>query len=148
MKVMANMAEMGIPFQNSALVTTQRFIAKNPDVMRRVVKAFVEGIHIIRINPQMTKRAIGKYMRMKDPKELEESYEIMDSLTQQKPYPTLEGFKNIIVELSPKIPAARSAEPKDFVDMRFLDELDRSGFIDGALSLKKQDLSISRHCIT
>jgi hypothetical protein len=41
----------------------------------------------------------------------------------------LEGFKNIIAELSPKIPAARTADPKDFVDVRFLEELDRSGFI-------------------
>ena len=131
MRVIANMAEMGIPFQNSALVTSQRFIANNPDVMRRLVKSFVEGIHLIKTNPEVTKRAIGKYMRMKDQKELDESYEILDSLTQRKPYPTLEGFKNIIGELSSKIPAAKSAEPKDFVDVRFLQELDRSGYIDG-----------------
>ena len=131
MRVIANMAEMEIPFQNSALVTSQRFIANNPDVMRRLVKSFVEGIHLIKTNPELTKRAIGKYMRMKDQKELDESYEILDSLTQRKPYPTLDGFKNIISELSSKIPAAKTAEPKDFVDVRFLQELDRSGYIDG-----------------
>ena len=131
MRVIANMAEMGIPFQNSALVTSQRFSANNPDVMRRLVKSFVEGIHLIKTNPEVTKRAIGKYMRMKDQKELDESYEILDSLTQRKPYPTLEGFKNIISELSAKIPAANTAEAKDFVDVRFLQELDRSGYIDG-----------------
>src|SRR6185503_2012906 len=85
MKVMANMAEMGIPFQNSALVTTQRYIAKNPDVMRRLVKSFVEGIHLVRTNPEVTKRAIAKYMRITDQKELDEAYEILDSLTQRKP---------------------------------------------------------------
>ena len=131
MRVMANMAEMGIPFQNSALVTTQRFIAKNPDIMRRLTKSFVEGIHLIRTNPDVTKRAVAKYMRMKDQKELDEAYEILDGLTQRKPYPTLEGFKNIIAELSPKIAAARNADPNDFVEVRFLEELDRSGFIDG-----------------
>lgn len=114
MRVMVNMAEMEIPFQNSALVTTQRFIAKNPDVMRRLTKSFVEGIHLIKTNPEVAKRAVGKYMRMKDEKELDEAYEILDSLTQRKPYPTVEGFKNIIAELSPKIPAARTADPKDF----------------------------------
>jgi ABC-type nitrate/sulfonate/bicarbonate transport system substrate-binding protein len=131
MRVMANMAEMGIPFQNSALVTTQRYVAKNPDVIRRVTKAFVEGIHLIRSNPEVAKRAIAKYMRMRDQKELAEAYEILDSLTQRKPYPTLEGFKMIIDDLRPKIAAARTAEPKDFVDVRFLEELDRSGYIDG-----------------
>ena len=128
---MANMAEMGIPFQNSALVTSQRFIAKNPEITRRLVKSFVEGIHLIKTNPEPTKRAIGKYMRMKDQKELDEAYEILNSFTQRKPYPTLEGIKTIISDLSPKIPAAKTAEPKDFVDVKFLEELDRSGYIDG-----------------
>jgi NitT/TauT family transport system substrate-binding protein len=131
MRVMANMAEMGIPFQNSALVTTQRYVAKNPDVMRRVTRAFVEGIHLIRANPEVAKRAIAKYMRIKDQKELAEAYDILDSLTQRKPYPTLEGFKMIIDDLRSKIAAAKTAEPKDFVDVRFLEELDRSGYIDG-----------------
>ena len=54
MRVLANMEEMGIPFQNSALVTTQRFIAKNPEVMRRLTKSFVEGIHLIKTNPKVT----------------------------------------------------------------------------------------------
>ena len=130
MRVLANMQEMEIPFQNSALVSTQRFVAKNPDVMRRLTKSFVEGIHLTKTNPHITKQAIGKYMRLREERELEEAYEILASLTQRKPYPTLEGFKNIIAELSAKIPAAKTAEPKDFIDVRFLDELDRSGYID------------------
>ena len=130
MRVLANMQEMEIPFQNSALVSTQRFVAKNPDVMRRLTKSFVEGIHLTKTNPHITKQAIGKYMRLREERELEEAYEIFASLTQRKPYPTLEGFKNIIAELSAKIPAAKTAEPKDFIDVRFLDELDRSGYID------------------
>ena len=130
MRVLANMQEMEIPFQNSALVSTQRFVAKNPDVMRRLTKSFVEGIHLTKTNPHITRQAIGKYMRLREERELEEAYEILASLTQRKPYPTLEGFKNIIAELSAKIHAAKTAEPKDFIDVRFLDELDRSGYID------------------
>mgnify|MGYP001586700119 FL=1 len=35
------------------------------------------------------------------------------------------------LSLVPKqIPAAKTADPKDFVDIRFLEELDRSGYID------------------
>ena len=57
--------------------------------MRRLMKSFVEGIHLIKTNPEVAKRAIAKYMRMKDEKELAEAYEILDSLTQRKPYPTI-----------------------------------------------------------
>jgi hypothetical protein len=47
-----------------------------------------------------------------------------------KPYPTVKGFRLVLDELSKKIPAAKPANPRDFADMRFLDELDRSGFFE------------------
>jgi hypothetical protein len=37
----------------------------------------------------------------------------------------------VFAELSEQIPAAKTADPRDFVDTRFLEELDRSGYIDG-----------------
>jgi len=43
---------------------------------------------------------------------------------------TVEGIKAVLDELSPKLPAARTARPRDFMDTRFIEELDRSGFID------------------
>ena len=98
---------------------------------RRIVKSFLEGIHLMRTNPDLAKKALSKYMRSSDPKELEESYQLLKSLIPVKPYPTLEGFKTVFAELAEKVPAARSANPKDFVDTRFLEEFDRSGFIDG-----------------
>jgi hypothetical protein len=47
-----------------------------------------------------------------------------------KPYPSAEGFKTILDDLAKKLPAARTANPKDFIDARFIQELDKSGYID------------------
>jgi len=47
-----------------------------------------------------------------------------------KPYPTHEGFRAVFDELSAKIPATKNANPKDFIDTRLLEELDKSGYID------------------
>jgi len=131
MKILANMAEMDIPIQHIGLVTSQKFAQTNPDLTRRIVKSFLEGIHLMRGNPEITKKALSKYMRINDPRELEESYQLLKSLIPIKPYPTLEGFKTVFAELAEKVPAARTANPKDFVDTRILEEFDRSGFIDG-----------------
>ena len=57
------------------------------------------------------------------------SYQLLKSLVPMKPYPTLEGFQTVFAELAEKVPAKRTANPKDFVDARFLEEFDRSGFI-------------------
>jgi hypothetical protein len=55
----------------------------------------------------------------------------MRNLLPRKPYPTLEGFKAVFAELSDQTPAAKTADPKDFIDTKMLEELDRSGYIDG-----------------
>jgi NitT/TauT family transport system substrate-binding protein len=131
MRVFANMEEMDIPFQQVGLNTTQRYIARSPEVVRRVVKSIVEGVQVIRTSPVIAKRAIGSYMHIKDEKVLEESYQQLKTTAETKPYPSADGFKTILDELTRKLPSARNANPKDFFDARFIQELDKSAYIEG-----------------
>jgi NitT/TauT family transport system substrate-binding protein len=130
MRILANIEDMGFPVQASALVTTERFIKKNEDVTRRAIKSIIESIHLMKTNPEFTKRSIRKYMRFKDDRDTEEAYQIIRDIVPKKPYPTVEGVKAVLDELSLKLPAAKTAQPRDFMDTRFIEELDRSGFID------------------
>jgi len=43
----------------------------------------------------------------------------------------IEGADDLIDELAKKLPAARTVNPRDFMDTRFIQELDKSGYIDG-----------------
>ena len=131
MRVLANIEEMGFPVQASALVSTEQFVRKNPDLTRRAIKSIIESIHLVKTNPELTKRAIRKYMRFKDDRDTDEAYQIMHDVTPRKPYPTMEGMKTVLDELALKVPAAKAAQPREFMDTRFIEELDRSGFIDG-----------------
>jgi ABC-type transport system involved in cytochrome bd biosynthesis fused ATPase/permease subunit len=97
---------------------------------RRAVRSIVESIHLIKTNPEITKRSIRKYLRFKDERDTDEAYQIMRDTLARKPYPTVDGVKTVLEELSAKLPAAKTAQPRDFMDLRFIDELDRSGFID------------------
>ena len=56
--------------------------------------------------------------------------EALREIVRPKPYPSIEGFKTIIKDASERIPAAKTANPKDFIDVSLLEELDKSGFID------------------
>jgi NitT/TauT family transport system substrate-binding protein len=131
MKILLNMAELNIFYQGTGLVSTQRFIAKNRDVARRIVKSYIEAIHLVRSNPEATKRAFVKYRKSKDEKQLDDAYQTLREIVKIKPYPNLEGFKTIFKDVSDRIPAARTANPREFVDTSFLEELDKSGYIDG-----------------
>jgi len=131
MRVLANMEEMNVPFQHTGLVTTRAQLAKAPDISRRVVKAFVEGIHLATTNTEVAKQAFRRYIRLQQDREQEEAVQVLRSFLPRKPYPTMDGFKAVFAELAEQIPAAKSADPKDFIETKFLEELDRSGHIDG-----------------
>jgi hypothetical protein len=96
-----------------------------------MVKSYVDAIHIVRTSPEITKQAFVKYRKTKDAKLLEDAYQTLRETVKQKPFPNLEGFKTIFKDVSERIPAAKSANPREFVDISFLEELDKSGYIDG-----------------
>jgi len=67
-------------------------------------------------------------MRTNDPDVLEESYQGYIKMIPKKPYPTLKGIQYMLDVLAPTIPAARTAKPEQFVDLSFLQELEKEGF--------------------
>jgi NitT/TauT family transport system substrate-binding protein len=130
-KILLNLRDLNVPYQGSGLVTTQRLIVRNRDLARRMVKTYVEAIHLVRTNPALSKRAFAKYRQSKDEKRIDDAYQALREVVKPKPYPSVEGFKTIITDALDRIPAAKTANPKDFIDTSLLEELDRSGYIDG-----------------
>jgi NitT/TauT family transport system substrate-binding protein len=130
MKILLNLRDLNVPYQGSGLVVTQRLIARNRDMVKRFLKAYVEAIHAVRTNPALSKRAFAKYRQTRDEKHLEDAYQTLREVVKPKPYPSIDGFKTIIQDAVGRVPAARNANPRDFMDTSLLEELDRSGYID------------------
>jgi hypothetical protein len=72
----------------------------------------------------MTKRAFVKYRKTKDEKQLEDADQTLRDVVKPKPYPNMESFKTIFKDVSDRMPAAKAADPSEFVDVSFLRELD------------------------
>ena len=128
--VLFNLEETIIPYQHAGLVTTRKFISSRPDITRRVVKSIVEGAALVRKEPAIAKRALSARLHIKNEKELEETYHLLNGFTRPKPYPSLDGFRAILSTLMGRMPAAKTADPKDFSEPKFIEELDQSGYID------------------
>ncbi|MBM4263200.1 MAG: ABC transporter substrate-binding protein [Deltaproteobacteria bacterium] len=131
MRTILNMAELKIFYQGTGLVATQRYIASHRDIVRRMVKSYLEGIHIVRTNPEEARRTFVKYRKTKDPKPIEDAYQTLREVVKPKPYPNLESFRTIFKDVAGSMPAARTANAREFVDTSFLEEFDKAGFIDG-----------------
>ena len=126
------LASVSLPYQGAGVATTRKFIRENPDIVRRYVKSQIEAVHRIKTDREMGSKVLVKYLGSQEKEILERTYDLnsADDKLPPKQYPTLEGLKNIIEPLAEKDPKAKAAKPEDFVDVRFIKELDDSGFID------------------
>ena len=131
LNILADLQMLGLEYQHTGLAVSQSLIKSNPELVRNVLKAFVEGIHYMKTHREEALAIMAKYLKTDDPDMLQEAYEsICQTLIPEKPYPTIKGIQIIVREMGAKDASARAARPEQFVDLSFIKELDRSGFID------------------
>ena len=140
--LMADLQMLGLEYQHTGLATTQAFIRSRPDLVRSVMKAYVEGIHYYKTHRAESLAILTKYLRTSDTDVLSEVYEDVGlRLTAEKPYPTLRGIGIMLRELTATNPKITAVRPEEFVDLTFIKELDGSGFID---RLYKTTVAVAR----
>ncbi len=131
LNTLADLQMLGLEYQHTGLAVSQKTIKAQPEAVRNLLKAFVEGIHFMKTNRKEAIAILAKYIKTNDPDALQEAYESIGlALVPEKPYPTLKGIQIILREMGAKDAAARTARPEQFVDLSFIKELDSSGFID------------------
>jgi len=122
------MADIGFEVQGSGLATSRSYVKANREIVKSALKAYVEGIYYIFANKQPTLKSLARYMRNNEQDVLDYSYQHYLKRTPKKPYPTMKGIQNMIDMSAPQIPPAKSAKPEQFVDLSFLQELEKEGF--------------------
>jgi NitT/TauT family transport system substrate-binding protein len=127
LKEIANLAEQNIPFIQSAWATTETLIKRNPEGLRRFVYSFTEGIAIVKQNPDIAMKAIAKYTKEQDPEIVREAYAAFVNTFPRVPKMT-DAELRAAVETNERAKAS-NMNPLSFYDSRFVDELERSGFI-------------------
>jgi ABC-type nitrate/sulfonate/bicarbonate transport system substrate-binding protein len=92
---------LGLEYQHTALATTQALIRARPDLVRSVMKAYVEGIHYYKTRRAGSLGILAKYLNTPNVDILTEIHENLGlNLTPGKPYPTLRGIEIMLRELA------------------------------------------------
>ncbi len=121
-------ADLGVDVQGNGFATSRSYIQSNRGVVKNALKGFVEAIYFIYANKKEAQKVFAKYMQTSDPDVLEESYQSYIKMIPKKPYPTLKGIQFMLDVLAPTMPEAKNAKPERFVDLSFLQELEKEGF--------------------
>ena len=128
-QILVNIADLKIPYPQQVIETTDRFIRANPHTAKNFLRGFIEGVNYATRYKEETKKVITKYLKTTDPEILEATYQSFVQVTDGSCYPNLEGIRNAMDEVAQRVPAVKSKKPEDFVNLRFLNELEKEGFL-------------------
>ena len=126
---LGDLADLGLHYPMAPIGTTKSYIQKNEGLVKEFMLAYIEAIHDFKRNKEAALMVLKKYTRNDDLAVLEDSYSNYANKYLALPVPTLEGIRTILMELSTTVPAAKNADPEQFVAYKIAREIEASGFV-------------------
>jgi len=120
-----NLAKEGPEYTSVAVGASRSYIKSNEDIVRRVVRSYAEGVLVFKNNRAAALKMIQNQLKVKDTDIQEDTYNQFRDYLEYPPYVSRKGMENVIADIAETNPAAKSAKPDDFMDMRFVAELDK-----------------------
>jgi NitT/TauT family transport system substrate-binding protein len=124
-----NVTDLKIPFWWNGILSRESIVKTKRPLLLKLARAMVEAIHIIKTEKEYAKGLFKKNLGVADPEGLERAYKDYSSVFPEVPYPTPDGVKTMLDDLAPKNPKAAAADPKTFVDLSLIKEIEASGLI-------------------
>ena len=126
---LVDIGSLNIPFHWNGVLTRESTIRAKGPLVAKFARAMVEAIYIFKRDKESTLKIISKYTRITDPDSLDRTYQALSKILPETPLPAPEGVKSYLDYLLPTRPEAAKSNPRDFVDLSFVQEVQASGFI-------------------
>ncbi len=130
-KEIADLAAMGLEFPFVGIAAKKSYIKDNMDTVQRFVRAYTEAIAIYKNNRDLAMKITSKYTGIKDAAILASTVDFYAPKLQRVPYPTVGGVRFVLDQVAVRDPRAKNFSPETFMDLRFVKQLEDSGFITG-----------------
>lgn len=122
-------SELVYPF--GPFAARQSFLKKQPELVTRFMKAYVEGIHRFKTDKGTALATLEKYTKQKTTPAVEKIYQVYATkYFKRVPEATLAGIQTILEEISATRSLPPGIAPQRFVESRFVGELVSSGFVE------------------
>jgi ABC-type nitrate/sulfonate/bicarbonate transport system substrate-binding protein len=126
-KELVNIGSLKLPYPFEGIAVRRSLIRQNPELIKLFLKTFLAGLKIAIEQPDASKQAVAKYLATKDQEIVDEAYRSFAPLFPKVPYVTDDAIRSVLSVTDH--PKAAAANPKDFYDNHFLNELESSGFV-------------------
>lgn len=127
---LADFAAGSDAFPQSGLVVRKELLRGNRDLVKRMLMAYVEAIHVLKTDVEKSLPIMKKYMRITDEVIAKRSYDYYSKLFSFPPLTDEKGIGAVLKFLAtqPGGAAAKNAKAEEFFDNSLLQELGKEGF--------------------
>jgi ABC-type nitrate/sulfonate/bicarbonate transport system substrate-binding protein len=125
------LAEVTPAMAATGIVTRKSFLEKNPETLTNLMKALIEGEYFT-LAPSGKSQVIKTIMnrlKLNDASLAEEGYADVLKEFEPKPYPSLEGLKNMQRLLAMQNPKLADVNAANLMDISFMRKLEETGFL-------------------
>ena len=123
---LANLADYNIAYHTGPLVAKKSWLKSHHEDALNILRAYLEAVDIVYKDKSKAVAILGKYMKTSDTKLLDDSYASTLRGLPRMQLPEIDAVK-VGLQQS-KVPAAKSADPAQFIDTSLIDELQAGGF--------------------
>ncbi|HEY7559885.1 MAG TPA: ABC transporter substrate-binding protein [Candidatus Binatia bacterium] len=131
---LVDLNKIGLYNPASCIASTKPYARKNRDTIIRVLKGFVEGLKFLRENRNFALKVFADFTRTSDKEALSAGYDLTIHLQDKVPYVNMKGMEFLLQITEARDPRAKNFDPAALVDSSFMQELEKSGFIDSVLN--------------
>jgi ABC-type nitrate/sulfonate/bicarbonate transport system substrate-binding protein len=129
-----DLSESGVAYSHQQIVAIKDYLDKNPDTVLRTLRALCEGLAAWKdpTKKNIVMGHVAKYLRLdpeKQKDQIEETYRYYSKTFPTKPYATAEGLELTAQMLKKARPEAKDIQAKDWLNNRFMAELEKEGFL-------------------
>ncbi len=129
-KEIVSITDLDLAYPNPSMAVPGELIRKKPEVIERFLRAYVRGVHRARIDRDGAIKTLAKFTAISDTAILNRTYDFyMAKVIERAPYINMQGMQNALDDVARTVPAAKNAKPEQFVDLRFLDRIEKSGLL-------------------
>jgi ABC-type nitrate/sulfonate/bicarbonate transport system substrate-binding protein len=122
-------AEYRLNYALGGIAARRDYVERNPEITRKFITAYVEGMHRYRTDREFTVSVQAEYSGIADRTVAEETYDLTQPGMPRVPYPIVASLQTLLDFMAKELAEAKNADAKKFVDDRFVRELEENGFV-------------------
>jgi ABC-type nitrate/sulfonate/bicarbonate transport system substrate-binding protein len=135
--VMADLTKADVPYLNTVLVASRRFVKESPQLTEAFLKGTIDGLAYLSnpANEKVVKSVLARRLKLTTPQSIQIMYDATLEIHAKTKAPNvpLPGVQNMIDALLRTNPRMAKLKASELVDSSFIDRLEKSGYVKEAM---------------